>query len=140
MTSIAEALEEIQKASAAERSAVPAAVEIVGSALAEQLKAKDATAVVVRDDIDDAVLAHVVGRELGVDIIRVYEEEGLLTLAPEPAPGTRAVLLANHWDAPARLQALRLLLAHHQTSLVAVAALVSSDALAALSDVDTVVA
>lgn len=119
---LAAAVDELHRAVKADRAGAAAAVELVGAAIADALRPYTPTVVVVRDNLDDGVLAHVVSRELDLPTVRIYEDSGLLSLSPPPEPGARVALLAASWHDMSALPALRLLLAHSQAEVVAVAA------------------
>jgi len=72
----------------------PARTERVGIRLAELLAGKGVTAVVCWDSSEDAVLAHVVARELGVGLRLADEVEGIITLE-RPLPDDAAVALVG---------------------------------------------
>ncbi|MCW3819666.1 hypothetical protein ONA91_35045 [Micromonospora sp. DR5-3] len=119
---LAAAVDQLHQAIATDRAGATKAVELIGAAIADALRPYTPTVVAVRDNIDDAVLAHVVSRELDLPTVRVYEDSGLLSLSPLPDPGARAALLAVSWHDVSALRALRLLLAHARADVMAVAA------------------
>lgn len=73
----------------------PVVAERVGSLLAEALKGHGADVVVSWDGAEDAVLAHIVARDLGVRTAQVFESEGILRLTDPVMKGARALLLAD---------------------------------------------
>jgi hypothetical protein len=115
----------------------PPDVDVLGAALAEEIRAVAApAALVVWDTSDEAVLAHVVARHLGVGVLRASEAEGLLALTPDLTAGTPLALLATQWG-ERRLATLRTLVANRGGRVVAVAAALASPALTAVADVPT---
>lgn len=70
----------------------PARTERVGARLAERLRGHGITVVVCWDASEDAVLAHVVARELGVGLRLAEEVEGIITLE-RPLPEAAVVAL-----------------------------------------------
>lgn len=72
----------------------PARTERVGARLAERLAGKGVTAVVCWDSSEDAVIAHVVARELGVGLRLADEVEGIITLE-HPLPDDALVALVG---------------------------------------------
>jgi hypothetical protein len=113
----------------------PRDVDVVGAGLAGEIRAvATPAALVVWDTSDEAVLAHVVARNLDVGVLRAFEVEGLLGVSPDIAAGAPVVLLATQWG-ERRLANLRTLVASRGGQTVAVAAALSSPALAAVTDV-----
>jgi hypothetical protein len=110
-------------------------VEIIGRALAERLRTSGATALAIWNTSDEAVLAHVVGRELAVPALWATETRGLVNLTSALDSNTRLVLLATTWHQPHRLASLRVLAETCHAQVVAVAAVIGSTALAAVTDV-----
>ncbi|GAA3570879.1 hypothetical protein [Streptomyces osmaniensis] len=82
------------------------AVERVGRALADQLRQHEPTVIAFWSTSDEAVLGHVVARELGADLVRVNEAEGVVSFSRSIPSGARVVLLATAWTKPSRLEAL----------------------------------
>jgi len=72
----------------------PARTERSGVRLAERLGGRGITAVVCWDASEDAVLAHVVARELGVELRLADEVEGIITLE-RPLPDGAVVALVG---------------------------------------------
>jgi adenine/guanine phosphoribosyltransferase-like PRPP-binding protein len=56
----------------------PAGAEDLARALADRLRSLDVTAIVVWEDPEDVVLGHVIGRELGLPVVRAYDADGLI--------------------------------------------------------------
>src|SRR5262249_55474451 len=71
----------------------PSVVEAIGRRLAERLSTPGVGAVVSWDDLDDAVLGHVVARELGGQLSYAYVDEGILGVTPVPESGTKVVVV-----------------------------------------------
>jgi len=69
------------------------ATETVGAGLAARARESGATAVASLVRADDAVLAHVVARELGVPRATIEEDLGLLTLSPRLPDGSRVAFV-----------------------------------------------
>jgi len=115
----------------------PRDVDVVGEGMAAQIRAVAApAALVVWDTSDEAVLAHVVARNLDVGVLRAFEVEGLLRVSPDIPAGAPVALLATQWS-ERRLANLRTLVANRGGQTVAVAAALTSPALAAVTDVPT---
>ncbi|MFJ4651906.1 hypothetical protein ACIP5Y_11600 [Nocardia sp. NPDC088792] len=110
----------------------PAGAEELGRALARALRdaAADpdaaADTVLVWDDSDDLVLAHVVARELGATVMRALEIEGLVLPLGEHGPPGAVVLLADAFRTRAALRALHALAAREGGRVTAIAALIAT--------------
>ncbi|MHB1612885.1 MAG: hypothetical protein ACYCXA_00435 [Actinomycetes bacterium] len=107
----------------------PQAVESVAVALAHRLKDVEAHVVVVWDDLDDCVLAHIVARELGCTTVRAFQEEGLLFLDRELPGDGRVVVLSAVWNDDRRLHSLISLVQAQRGQIVAAAAVLGSNPL-----------
>ncbi|MEV4330997.1 hypothetical protein AB0K02_10705 [Streptomyces sp. NPDC049597] len=102
------------------------AVEFVGRSLADALRPHDATTVVFWNTSDEAVLGHVVARELGAAVVRADEVEGVVALSADIPAGARVALLATAWTHPMRLQALVTMARLVRVEIVAVASVLAS--------------
>lgn len=102
--------------------------ETIGTALAEALRAHRI----------EAVLAHVVARELGATVHHADELEGLVTFQPEIVPDTRAALIATAWPEPQRLATLLAAVGNHWAQPAAVAAVVATSVLRSVKELPTV--
>jgi hypothetical protein len=99
----------------------PARTERVGTALAGRLRDKGITAVVCWDDSEDAVVAHVVARELGVGLRLAEEIEGIVTLE-RPLPENAVVaLVAEELTARTAVAGLAGVVRHSGARVAAVA-------------------
>jgi len=116
----------------------PPDVEAVGRALAVAVAEHQPDLIAVWHSSDDAVLAHVVARELGASVLRAAELEGVLSFQLDPEPGCRVALLATVWQSARRLDALRSLTNTRGLQVATVAAVLRSEPLAALRQVPTV--
>ncbi|WP_028927024.1 hypothetical protein [Pseudonocardia acaciae] len=112
----------------------PRAVDVLGEALADALRAVQPHALAIWDTSDEAVLAHAAAFRLGVCVLRASEVEGIITLDRDVDPDARLVPLATRWSGP-RLSALRKVVTARGGRTVAVAAVLGSDALASVTDV-----
>lgn len=115
----------------------PRAVDILGESLAESLRTVQATKLVVWNTCDEAVLVHSVAHHLSVGVSRASELEGVLSLNEDLGADARVVLLATQWSTQ-RLEIVRRLVTGEGGRIVAVAAVLSSETLAAVDDVPTV--
>ncbi|MQA82806.1 MAG: hypothetical protein GEV10_30860 [Streptosporangiales bacterium] len=100
----------------------PARTERMGTAIATEVAALDASTVVCWDVSEDAVLAHVVARELGVDLVRAVEIEGIVALLQPIVDGARVVLVAETFRARTGLAGLSGVVTHAGGVVVAVGA------------------
>lgn len=76
----------------------PRRTERAGGALARQLGDRGLTAVVCWNSSEDIVLAHVVARELGVELRLADEAEGIITLAAPLTPQDTVVLVGESME------------------------------------------
>lgn len=72
----------------------PSAAEALGREVAEKLRAANPDAVLCFEHEEDAVLAHIVARQLGATRVVLREQEGLLWLSHELEPGSRVAVIA----------------------------------------------
>lgn len=98
----------------------PARTERMGKAIATEASALDVSTVVCWDLSEDAVLAHVVARELGVGLVRAVEIEGIVALLQPIADGARTALVAEIFRARTGLAGLSGVVAHAGGVVVAV--------------------
>jgi hypothetical protein len=76
------------------RPARPLDSEKMGTMLAEPLKEMNIDALVCWYRVEDATLAHVIGREVKADVLYAFDAEGLLSLVEGLVPGARVALVA----------------------------------------------
>ncbi len=104
----------------------PAVLELSGRELAagvlDRLGGGQATAVACWENADDAVLAHVVARELSVPVWHALEVEGLVALDRDLADATATVLVLESLQAPSDIAGLAGVVANNGGQVVAVAA------------------
>ncbi|GMA30495.1 hypothetical protein GCM10025875_04870 [Litorihabitans aurantiacus] len=97
----------------------PAALELLGTLVADTLRAHAVGVVVSWNDPDDAVLAHVVARELGVPSRRASLDLGRLELDGPPLAGAVVAVVATSFTPrPRALEPLARLLAGAGASAV----------------------
>jgi adenine/guanine phosphoribosyltransferase-like PRPP-binding protein len=104
----------------------PGAAERLVGALAERLKDRGATLVVVWEDIEDLVLGFVAGRQLDVPVLWTFNADGLVGHAGPLSRGARAILVTDCVRDQVASRAVRALLASSGSLLLGVAALVDS--------------
>lgn len=73
----------------------PKETEKAGKKLAQALGSQSISVVVCWDKAEDAVLAHVVARELGVPVCYAYESGGIMGLESKLTAGASAALVAD---------------------------------------------
>jgi hypothetical protein len=74
--------------------ATPAATDALAAALADRLQAARLDLVVVWEGLNSAILGYAVGRRLGVPVMVLTDDEGLVTSATPARSGQRAALVA----------------------------------------------
>lgn len=99
----------------------PARTERVGIRLAERLGGLGVTAVACWDSSEDAVLAHVVARELGVGLRLANEVEGIITLERPLPDGTVVALVGEELTARTAVSGLAGVARHSGARVIAVA-------------------
>jgi hypothetical protein len=109
----------------------PRATELIARKLSDLLVDLALDCLVIRDDPQPAVLAHIVARNLGCATMRVYEAEGLVELLDEPTPGARAAVIGERFPTENSLSALIGRARHSGLAVVAIVAVTSSPALLA---------
>ncbi len=97
----------------------PAAVEVLGRAIADAGRGHKPSAVVTWLSPDDTVLGHIVARELGVCRGAVDIDLGLLTLEPALPNESRVLLVASSFDDRHSIGSMRTLLEGQGHTLVA---------------------
>ncbi|HWP29775.1 MAG TPA: hypothetical protein VFB73_13305 [Chloroflexota bacterium] len=101
----------------------PVAAEQLGTALAERLSESAHDLVAIWDGVENIVLGYVVGRSLKRPVVRIFDDEGLVTASAPIPPGARAVFVAVVPDAQ-ELRLVRALLAARDATLATVAVLI----------------
>ncbi|HEX5465331.1 MAG TPA: hypothetical protein VFW92_01515 [Candidatus Limnocylindrales bacterium] len=112
----------------------PQATTTVARALATDVARLEPQVILVWDDPDECVLAHVVALELGIRWARAYDDSGMVHVVGD-LEGSRAVLLADAFRTGYRLRALAEVVRQRGGHLVGAAALVPSQALAEAAQV-----
>jgi adenine/guanine phosphoribosyltransferase-like PRPP-binding protein len=102
----------------------PSGAEALAGALAERVAGSGANLVVVWEDVEDLVLGFVVGRRLGVPVLRTFNADGLVGHAGSLEPGARAILVTDCVRDQVATRAVRALLEQSGGTLLGVAALV----------------
>jgi len=101
----------------------PIGTEKLGRRLAKLVDEPPPSVILVGDTTEDAVLGHIVGRELGVPVIRIYDEEGLARAAAPIPNGARGVLVSDTMSDHQLIETAKALLARAGGQLIRVAAL-----------------
>jgi len=110
----------------------PAGAEKLGKALAALTRGVAPTLVVVWEEVEDVVLGHIVARELGVPLIRIYNAEGLAASSSPIPDGAAGLLVSDVLRDTRPVRAAEALLVRAGGRLLAVAVLVSSDSMASI--------
>jgi adenine/guanine phosphoribosyltransferase-like PRPP-binding protein len=119
----------------------PPGAEELGRLLAERSRDAGATVVAVWEDPEDVVLGHVVGRELGLPVVRTYDADGLVGTGGPLPTAPRILLVADAVRDARVVRSARALAAREHGALVAAAVLVDSAALQSVArEAGTVVA
>jgi hypothetical protein len=105
----------------------PAAAEVVGRWMADEARAYRPDLVVVWDEPQAAVLAHIVAREVGCAVVRAVVTEGLVVLIDAPRTARRAILVAGEFTAENSLSALLGVVESHGLEAVAAAVAVGGE-------------
>lgn len=104
----------------------PSGAEVLVGALAERVAERGATLVVVWEDVEDLVLGYVVGRRLGVPVLRTFNADGLVGHAGPLPPGAKAILVTDCVRDQVASRAVGALLERAGGELLGLAALVDS--------------
>jgi len=112
----------------------PLGTEMLCRAVSGIVGAWKPTLIMVWEDPEDMVLAHVVGRELGVPWVRVLDADGLIEHMGRLAPTDRVLLLADAFRDQRRVRAMVSLIAKLGASTVGAAAFVETDLQRSLRD------
>jgi adenine/guanine phosphoribosyltransferase-like PRPP-binding protein len=73
----------------------PDGAEELGQALAGRVRDLGPAAIVIWEDPEDVVLGHVVGRELGLPVVRAFDADGLVGHSTGLAAAPRVVLVSD---------------------------------------------
>ena len=108
----------------------PAGAERLATALAAEIGGVELDVVLVWEDAEELVLAHILAREFGVAVVRAYDFDGLVRYVGSFPEHPRVVLLADSFQDASTLRALNSLVAQQDGVVVATAALVPTPLLA----------
>ena len=104
----------------------PTGAEALVGLLAERVAERGADLVVVWEDVEDLVLGFVLGRRLGVPVLRTFNADGLVGHAGPLPRGARAILVTDSVRDQVALRAARALLERSGGALLGVATLVDT--------------
>jgi hypothetical protein len=107
----------------------PAGTERLGKWIAERSNPMRPNVVLVWNDPDTSVLAHIVCRELGIRWVCAYDEGGLIESRGRIEPGERVLLLADAFRNDEDIKALVALSSMQGGTIVGAASLVSTEPL-----------
>jgi hypothetical protein len=111
----------------------PAGAEELGAELARRLRDAAPTVIAVWEDPEDVVIGHVVGRELGLPVVRVYDADGLVGHSAGLPERPRIALVADAVRDTRVVLAARAVAERDGGTLVATAVLVGTQDLAAVA-------
>jgi hypothetical protein len=103
-----------------------AAVERVGKALADQLRPYGPNVVSFWNTGDEAVLGHVVARELGASVLRADDVKGVLSFSGELPTDARVALLATAWTNARWLESLSSVMRSSSADVVVIASVLAA--------------
>jgi adenine/guanine phosphoribosyltransferase-like PRPP-binding protein len=112
----------------------PPGVEELGIELAARVRKSGPSVVLIWERPEDVALAHVVGRELGVSVVRAYDADGLVGHGPGIEPGSRVLLVADAIRDGHIVRAARALAEQLEGTLVGTAVLLATPALDEVAD------
>jgi hypothetical protein len=107
----------------------PPGAEALGRCLSDALHSCQPTRVVVWEDIENSVLAHIVARELGVTALRIIDASGVLDYDGSFGDDDRVVIVADAFRSDFPINAMRALIENHGGRVVAFGALLNTPAL-----------
>lgn len=107
----------------------PTRTERVGGELATAMDGLSVTAVVCWDNTEDAVLGHVVARQLGTELVLAVGIEGIVSLLQSLPADARVALVAEEFRARTGVAGLAGVVRHAGGETVAVAAVRGEPAL-----------
>ncbi len=117
----------------------PAGAEELGRALAEKVRSLNPTVILLWEDPEDIVLGHIIGRELGVPVVRSYDADGLVEHIGDLLPSSRVLLLADAFRDLGPIHAMQTLIERQGGIVVGIAVLVEIELGAMAADGATVV-
>lgn len=109
----------------------PPGAETLGRCLADALRSSQPTRVVVWEDIENSVLAHIVARQLGVTALRIIDASGVLDYDGSFGADDRVVIIADAFRNDFPINAMRALTESQGGRVVAFGALINTPALVA---------
>lgn len=115
----------------------PIGAERLGATLAERVRAREPNVVVVWEDSEDAILAYIVARELGVRAVRTWNADGLVAHAGSLPPDAQALILADAFRDATPLLAMKAFI-EQQGGLVTAAAVLVKTAGVTAAGVDVI--
>jgi len=105
----------------------PAAVDALGTMLAERARALDPDIVIVGEGAKDLLIGFVVARELGRPLVRCLNLEGLVGAVGDIPEGSRAIFVADKIRKSGFVRAVENLVDREGGDLVAVVSFISGD-------------
>lgn len=106
----------------------PAGAEELGRAIAGLVAGAAPTVVVVWRGVSDAVLGHIVARELGTHVVLTFDDDGLVEHRGALGASERAVVIADRIDDPVGLAAVITYLEQQGAVVAALGTVLAGDA------------
>lgn len=107
----------------------PPGAELLARRLSDALRPHGPTLVMVWENIEDSVLAHIVARELGVGALRVVDASGVLDYDGTFGSSDRVAVVADAFRSEVPVHAMRALTEQHGGQVVAFGAMMSTPVL-----------
>jgi len=104
----------------------PDGVEELGRELASRIRGLSPAALVIWEEPEDVALGHVVGRELGLPVIRAFDADGLVGHSAGLPESPRVVLITDAVRDPRVVRAARALAEQRGGSLIGTAVLIET--------------
>jgi adenine/guanine phosphoribosyltransferase-like PRPP-binding protein len=107
----------------------PDGAEALGRELASRLRDLSPAAVVIWEEPEDVVLGHVIGRELGLPVVRAFDADGLVGHSSGLPESPRAILVTDAVRDGRVVRAAQALAEQRGGSLVGTGVLIETEAL-----------
>ena len=104
----------------------PYGAEELGKELANRIRGLEPGAIVIWEEPEDVVLGHVVGRELGLPVVRAFDADGLVGHSAGLPDGPRVVLVTDAVRDGRVVRAAQALAAQQGGALVGTAVLIQT--------------
>lgn len=102
----------------------PAGAEELVRALAQGARHLNPNLVIIWEEVEDVVLAHILARELSVNVVRAFDDDGLVGFMGSFPQGARALLVTDLVRSESPLRAVEELVSQQGGQMVGLAVLV----------------